>query len=105
FLRVVRGLHRITCATVGRFHEMLEASFKSQRLAVHATRLSSLMVGLSTLGLLWFGGHEVLAGALTVGQLMAFHTMLGTILGPIERLASSNQPLHDAIIGDHPLGE
>ena len=104
-IKAFRAEPRIQRATEVRFHEMLEASFKSQRLAVHATTLSSLMVGLSTLGLLWFGGHEVLAGALTVGQLMASHTMLGTILGPIERLASSNQPIQDAIIAADRLGE
>jgi ABC-type bacteriocin transporter len=104
-IKAFRAEPRIQLATEARFHEMLEAAFKSQQLAVHATTLSSLMVGLSTLGLLWFGGHEVLAGALTIGQLMAFHTMLGTILGPIERLANSNQSIQDAIIAADRLGD
>src|SRR5207245_11083245 len=88
-----------------RFTEMQEASFRSQQLALHSTTLSSLMVGLATLSLLWFGGHSVLAGALSVGQLMAFYTMLGMILVPIERLANANQSIQDAIIAASRLGE
>jgi len=47
----------------------------------------------------------VLTNTLTVGQLMAFHTMLGTILGPIERLSQANQSIQDAIIATDRLGE
>ena len=104
-IKAFRAESRIQLRTEVRFTEMLEAAFKSQVLAVHSTTLSSLMVGVSTLGLLWFGGHDVLRGALTVGQLMAFHTMLGTILGPIERLANANQSIQDAIIAADRLGE
>jgi ATP-binding cassette subfamily B protein len=104
-IKAFRAEPGIQLRTEARFAEMLEAAFQSQLLAVHSTTLSSLMVGLSTLGLLWFGGHQVLAGTLTVGQLMAFHTMLGTILGPIERLANANQSIQDAIIAADRLGE
>jgi ATP-binding cassette subfamily B protein len=91
--------------TEARFAEMLNASFQSQRFAAHSTTLSSLMVGLSTTGLLWFGGHEVLTGGLTVGQLMAFYTMLGMILGPIERLPGANHSIQEAMVAANRLGE
>ncbi|PYS52866.1 MAG: peptide cleavage/export ABC transporter, partial [Acidobacteria bacterium] len=104
-IKAFRAESRVQFRTESRFSEMLEASFRSQLLSVHATTLSSLMGGLSTLGLLWFGGHQVLADTLTVGQLMAFHTMLGTILGPIERLSNANQAIQDAIIAADRLGE
>jgi ATP-binding cassette, subfamily C, bacteriocin exporter len=104
-IKAFRAEPRIQLRTEARFAEMLDAAFRSQMLAVHSTTVSSFMVGLSTLGLLWFGGHQVLGGTLTVGQLMAFHTMLGTILGPIERLANANQSIQDAIIAADRLGE
>jgi ABC-type bacteriocin/lantibiotic exporter with double-glycine peptidase domain len=104
-IKAFRAESRIELRTETRFAEMLEASFRSHELAVHSTTLSSLMVGLSTLGLLWFGGHEVLRGVLTVGQLMAFYTMLGAALGPIERLTNANQSIQDAIIAAGRLGE
>src|SRR2546427_6230296 len=104
-IKAFRAESRIQLRTEVRFTEMLEASFRSQQFALHSTTLSSLMVGLSTLCLLWFGGHAVLAGSLTVGQLMAFYTMLGTILGPIERLANTNQSIQDAIVAAGRIGE
>jgi ATP-binding cassette subfamily B protein len=104
-IKAFRAESRIQLKTEARFAEMLEASFESQILAVHSTTISSMMVGLSTLGLLWFGGHQVLAGTITVGQLMAFQAMLGTILGPIERLANANQSIQDAIIAADRLSE
>jgi len=104
-IKAFRAEPRIQLRAEARFTEMQEASFRSQQLALHSTTLSSLMVGLATLSLLWFGGHSVLAGGLSVGQLMAFYTMLGMILVPIERLANANQSIQDAIIAASRLGE
>jgi ABC-type bacteriocin transporter len=104
-IKAFRAESRIRVRTEALFNDMLKSSFRSQQLAAHSTTVSSLMAGLSTVGLFWFGGHQVLAGNLTVGQLMASYTMLGTILGPIERLANANQSIHDAIIAAVRLGE
>ncbi len=104
-IKTFRAEPRVQIKTEARFAEMQEALFNSQILGVLSTTVSSLMVGISTLGLLWFGGHQVLAGALSVGQLMALHTMLGMILGPIERLANANQSIQDAVIAADRLGE
>jgi len=104
-IKAFRAEPRIQLRAEARFTEMQEASFRSQQLALHSTTLSSLMVGLATLSLLWFGGHSVLAGGLSVGQLMAFYTMLAMILVPIERLANANQSIQDAIIAAGRLGE
>ena len=88
-----------------RFIEMIDAGFRAQIFAVHSSTTTVLLTGLSSLGLLWFGGHEVLAGQLTIGQLMALYTMLGTIIGPIERLATANQSIQDALVAGERLGE
>ena len=50
--------------------------------------ISHFVRDVSMLGLLWFGGHKVLDGHLTVGQLMAMHVILATILAPIDRLVN-----------------
>jgi subfamily B ATP-binding cassette protein MsbA len=42
----------------------------------------------STIGVLWYGGHEVLAGRLTPGSLISFLLYLGFLVGPIQGLAS-----------------
>src|SRR2546425_5419314 len=90
-IKAFRAESLIRLRTEALFNDMLKSSFRSQQLAAHSTTVSSLMADLSTAGLFWMGGHQVLAGTLTVGQLMACYTMLGRILGPIERLANANQ--------------
>jgi ATP-binding cassette subfamily B protein len=104
-IKAFRAADQVQLRAEARFWEMLDASLKAQLFAMHSNTLSSLIVGISALGLLWFGGGQVLAGQLTVGQLMAFHSMLGMILGPIERLAGANQSIQDAVIASGRLGE
>ena len=104
-IKAFRAESEVQIRTEARFAEMLDASFQSQYLGAHSTTLSSVIVGLSTTGLLWFGGHEILAGVLTIGQLMAFYTMLGMVLAPIERLANANQSIQEAIIAANRLGD
>jgi ATP-binding cassette, subfamily C, bacteriocin exporter len=104
-IKAFRAESRIRVRTEARFNDMLNSWFRSQQFAAHSTTASSLILGVSAVGLLWVGGHEVLAGDLTVGQLMASYTMLGTILAPIERLANANQQIQDAIIAAGRLGE
>ena len=88
-----------------RLMETIDAGFRASMFALHSSTTAALLAGASSLGLLWFGGHEVLAGRLTVGQLMALYTMLGTALGPVERLANANQSIQDAMVAAERLGE
>src|SRR5205814_8501915 len=62
--------------------ETMRSSFESQLFAVYSTTVSFFMSEASTIGLLWFGGHKVLAGDLSAGELMVLHTMLGAVCGP-----------------------
>jgi ATP-binding cassette subfamily B protein len=97
-IKAFRAEPRVRLKTEARFVEMQNEVLDAQKLAGHSTAISSLLIGLSSLGLLWFGGHQVIDGTLSIGQLMAFYTLLGTILGPIERLANANQSIQDAMI-------
>jgi ATP-binding cassette subfamily B protein len=104
-IKAFRAESEIRLRTEARFAEMLDASFQTQYVGAHSTTLSALIIGLSTTGLLWFGGGEILTGVLTTGQLMAFYTMLGMVVGPIERLANANQSIQEAIIAANRLGD
>lgn len=48
---------------------------------------STLLVGLSTLLILWFGGKMVLEGSLTLGELVAFNSYLLMLSGPAQQLS------------------
>jgi HlyB family type I secretion system ABC transporter len=72
--------------------------FSLQSLGMSMSSLGTLVTGAAGIVILWFGGHRVIDGALTIGQLMFFYTLLGYLLGPLERLASVNLQLQDALV-------
>jgi ABC-type bacteriocin/lantibiotic exporter with double-glycine peptidase domain len=65
-------------------HSAKQTAYVFSSAAAHFT------TGASSLGLLWFGGQEVLDGQLTLGQLLALHTMLVTILPAMEQFVLIN---------------
>jgi ATP-binding cassette subfamily B protein len=60
----------------GRFAGLVEASFEAAKRHIHARALLTALVILLAFGavstVLWIGGHDVLAGRLTPGELSAF---------------------------------
>lgn len=48
---------------------------------------SNLLVGFSTLLILWFGGNLVLEGRLTIGELVAFNSYVLMLAGPAQQIA------------------
>jgi ATP-binding cassette subfamily B protein len=48
---------------------------------------SNLLVGLSTILILWFGGNMVLNGDLTLGELVAFNTYVMMLSGPAQQIS------------------
>ncbi len=69
-----------------------------QRLATSTSTLGMIVTTVAGLAVLWYGGYRVMGGALTIGQLMFFSSLLGYLLGPLERLAGVNQTVQDALI-------
>ncbi len=85
-VRVVQSFTRESYE-INRFRQNIEKTFS---LAMRRTRISSLFGPvISFLGfgavvsIFWFGGHEVLAGRLTAGQLFMFLILTLTIAGSI----------------------
>lgn len=48
---------------------------------------SGTIEAIANTGLLWFGAWQVIQNNLTIGQLVAFHMLLGNIISPFQRLA------------------
>ena len=85
-IRVVQSFTR-EGHEIGRFRQAIQQSFE---LAMRRTRISSLFgpvvsfLGFAAVvSIFWFGGHEVLAGRLTAGQLLMFLILTLTIAGSI----------------------
>jgi ATP-binding cassette subfamily B protein len=60
--------------------------------------LGLFVTALAGIVILWYGGFRVMEGALTIGQLMFFYSLLGYLLEPLQRLAAVNLTLQDALV-------
>ena len=61
---------------------------------IHSGLATVLHTG-STVFLLWFGSQQVLANAMTTGQLLGFFTIAGNVIGPILGLVGAWQSLQE----------
>jgi len=59
----------------------------------------SLLIPIASAGLLWYGGREVLAGRLSVGDLVMFLAYLVMLLGPLATLATSATEFQTGLAG------
>jgi HlyB family type I secretion system ABC transporter len=77
---------------------LVQSSFSLEKLGISLNALGVFVTATAGIVVLWYGGHRVLDGALTVGQLMFFYSLLGHVLGSLERLAAVNLKLQDALV-------
>jgi ATP-binding cassette subfamily B protein len=82
----------------GRLVGLVGSTFSLQILGLSMTTAGMTLTALAGIVVLWYGGHRVMEGALSIGELMFFHSMLGNLLGPLERLASVNLKIQDALV-------
>lgn len=81
------------------------ASFKSQNVNNIANQIAGFVNKLMTLGIIWWGAHLVIAGSLTVGQLVAFNMLAMRISSPILKLVQLWQDFQQAGISLARLGD
>jgi ATP-binding cassette, subfamily C, bacteriocin exporter len=81
-----------------RLVKLVQAAFSMQMLGTSLGALGELLTGTAGLAILWYGGHRVVSGALTIGELMFFYTLLGYLLDPLQRLATVNIQFQEAFI-------
>lgn len=89
-VQVVRAFTRENYE-IERFKESNRDLYKNQvRVVEEMARVnptSTLLIGLSTLLILWFGGNMVLNGQLTLGELVAFNSYVLMLSGPAQQIA------------------
>jgi ATP-binding cassette subfamily B protein len=72
--------------------------FTLQLIALRLEALTTLIIGAADLAVLWWGGHRVMAGAMSIGELMFFFSMLTQLTDPLGRLASVNLAIQEALV-------
>jgi ATP-binding cassette subfamily B multidrug efflux pump len=91
--------------------ELLQKNLTTVRVFSNNFPFVFLFANLGTLAIIWFGGWQVIGGRLSVGELVAFNTLLGFMLFPIltigflsasiSRAGASSQRVFDVL--DAPL--
>lgn len=83
----------------------VNASFKVQSLGNYASQLIQFVSKLVTVTVLFFGAKAVMAGSMTVGELVAFNMFAQRVSQPVLRLAQIWQDFHQARISVDRLGD
>jgi subfamily B ATP-binding cassette protein HlyB/CyaB len=81
------------------------ASFRALNLSNFAGQGASFVQKITLLLILWLGARLVIAGELTVGELVAFNLIAGRIASPILRLAQLWQEFQQAGVAVRRLGD
>ncbi|MEN6328441.1 MAG: type I secretion system permease/ATPase [Syntrophomonas sp.] len=82
-----------------------KASFRTYLLAGNAGAAGQCIQKSFDIAILWLGAHLVMAGSLTVGQLIAFRILSGRVSGPVLRLVQMWQDFQQAAISIKRLGD
>lgn len=81
------------------------ATFRASNVNNVAEQISSVVNKLATIAIIWVGAHLVIAGDLTVGQLVAFNMIAGRVSAPILKLVQLWQEFQQASISIKRLGD
>ena len=83
----------------------VRASFRANNLSNIAGQTASFINKATTVAIIWIGANLVMAGSLSIGQLIAFNMLAGRVSGPILRLVQLWQDFQQAGISVQRLGD
>lgn len=95
----------VNLETEKRFIKLIKSVFKNGWINNFHSSLKAGVKGVFAIVILWIGGYEVIRGNLTVGQVLAFNSLLAYFLTPIENLINLQPQLQTAIVAADRLGE
>lgn len=80
------------------FNNIQTYGIKTAMLSMSKESLIEIVASFGTLALLWMGSVMIASGTLTLGSLMAFYTMLGYFLSPIQNVMELQNTLQAAMV-------
>jgi ATP-binding cassette subfamily B protein len=88
-----------------KYVKALEVQYRSQSFNILVGLASQLLNSATTIVILWVGATLVLNRELTIGQLMAFNALMGSVLGPLMGLVGLWSRMADATVAMERLGD
>jgi ATP-binding cassette subfamily B protein len=88
-----------------KYAKALEVAFRSQSFGIRVGLAGQLINAATTIAILWAGANLVLARELSIGQLIAFNALMGSVLAPLMGLVGLWSQLNDAGVAMERLGD
>ena len=88
-----------------KYADALEVQYRAQSFHIVVGLASQLLNAATTITLLWVGADLVLARELSIGQLIAFNALTGSVLAPLMGLVGLWNLLNDAGVAMERLGD
>ncbi|HID07047.1 MAG TPA: peptidase domain-containing ABC transporter, partial [Armatimonadetes bacterium] len=83
----------------------LGVQYKAQKFGIFVGLVSQILNSATTIVILWTGANMVLAQELTIGQLIAFNALMGSVLSPLMGLVGLWNQVHAAGVAMERLGD
>ena len=88
-----------------RYTKSLDIQYRAKRFNILVGAASQLLNAATTVGILWLGASLVLANELTIGQLIAFNALTGSVMAPLLGLVGLWNQVHEAGVAMERLGD
>jgi ATP-binding cassette, subfamily B, bacterial HlyB/CyaB len=88
-----------------KYAKSLEVQYRAQSFNIWVSLASQVLNVATTIAILWVGANMVLARELTIGQLIAFNALMGSVLAPLMGLVGLWSRLNDAGVAMERLGD
>jgi ATP-binding cassette subfamily B protein len=88
-----------------KYAKALEVQYRAQSFNIRIGLASQLLNAATTIAVLWLGADLVLNRELTIGQLIAFNALMGSVLAPLMGMVGLWTLLNDASVAMERLGD
>lgn len=104
-IKAVHGERKVKLETEIKFVRLLRSFFRLNWLNNLQNSLIEWIELVGGILILWIGGCNVIAGSMSMGQLITFYTLLGYFLEPMKNLMNLQPKMQAAIVAAERLGE
>ncbi|MBN1849781.1 MAG: peptidase domain-containing ABC transporter [Deltaproteobacteria bacterium] len=88
-----------------KFIKSLNIDFRLFNTAMYFHSIGDFTATLSSTFILWYGAHKVLQGAMSVGELMAFMALTGSVITPINRIITAWDNIQETLVSVNRLDD
>lgn len=104
-IKAFNGERRVNGETEKRFIKLMKSSFKTGFIMNIQNSIKGGVKSVFAVVILWVGAYQCLSGNLSIGQLVAYNSLLAYFLDPIENLINLQSELQIAVVAAERLGE